>query len=58
MYDKIVQAPENFLVDRHLGLTQIVLTSCGQLTQMIQSGNGIIIDGESLDIASVLAVAR
>ncbi|KAJ6043435.1 uncharacterized protein N7446_001634 [Penicillium canescens] len=58
MYDKTDQGLQKYLTDRALGLTHMTLSSSVQFNKMVQGKEQIIVDGQSLDIGSVFAVAR
>jgi hypothetical protein len=58
MYDKSEQGLQKYLTDRALGLTHMTLSSSVQFNKMVQGKEKIIVDGQSLDIGSVFAVAR
>jgi hypothetical protein len=58
MYDKTEQSLQKYVADRALGLTHMTLSSSVQFDKMVQGKDKVIVDGQSLDIASVFAVAR
>jgi hypothetical protein len=58
MYDKTEQGLQKYLTNRALGLTHMTLSSSVEFNKTVQGKEKIIVDGQSLDIGSVFAVAR